>query len=203
MLQFQSTILLTLLVSAAAGIAVPVPSQQKAASTYPKLIPGDGLPSLKSLGLTEADLFNPNFKPSRQTTAPSHPSKLFKRQVSCIYNDQYQTTRSNAIACRNYLTEISTYDCSIGAGEQWRVQCTIGNAEVVGSNYYNYSGGLSSTCGSVAIAAGWVIDNCSTCGDPNCWVEGSYPNPDNTNYVVYVDLARGFGARKASETAAS
>jgi hypothetical protein len=90
--------------------------------------------------------------------------------ASCTYNSQYQTTRGNAIACRNYLIQVGTYDCS--TGPTYYQLCTAGDAEIIAYNYYNVQGGVYSDCADAAVAASWVIDNCSTCGDDNCFVQG-------------------------------
>lgn len=138
------------------------------ASNAIQVIPGPGLPSLESLGITSSDLFNTNFKPITQSENRLSANKLFKRQSSCQFD--YQATRVNAIACRNYLIQTGTYTCS--SGDSYATLCTAGDAEIVGWNYYDIAGGVQTSCSDAAVAASWVIDNCSTCPQDNCLVEG-------------------------------
>lgn len=42
----------------------------------------------------------------------------------------------------------------------------------MGWNYYALPGGVQTSCSDAAVAASWVIDNCSTCLQDNCLVEG-------------------------------
>jgi hypothetical protein len=45
------------------AITAAVPTSIEAVIQYPEVIPGIGLPSLASLNLTSADLYNANFQP--------------------------------------------------------------------------------------------------------------------------------------------
>jgi len=56
-MKFSLSLLLSTLLSSVT--AMPTPGE--AASTVVEVIPGPGLPSLESLGITSADLFNKNF----------------------------------------------------------------------------------------------------------------------------------------------
>jgi hypothetical protein len=61
MLYLTSYFLIFLLGSPSRAAVMPVPVENAVQEV--EVIPGRGLPSLASLNLTSADLFNPNFKP--------------------------------------------------------------------------------------------------------------------------------------------
>lgn len=42
----------------------------------------------------------------------------------------------------------------------------------MGWNYYAVPGGVQTSCSDAAVAASWIIDNCSTCPQDKCLVEG-------------------------------
>ncbi|KAF2401665.1 hypothetical protein EJ06DRAFT_555331 [Trichodelitschia bisporula] len=144
------------------------------------VIPGPGMPSLASLGVTSEQLFSADFT-DPHATSPS--SVLHKRQSYCSLT--YPASRANAIACRNYLIQTGTFTCS--SGPDFSVLCTAGDSEILGWNYYNLNGGVNTQCSDAAVAASWVIDNCSSCPGDSCDVEGSHPATYNSNFVVYVD----------------
>jgi hypothetical protein len=152
-----------------------------AASNAIQVVPGPGLPSLESLGITSADLFDKNFKPIIQSDNKLPAAKLFKRQSPASCQTDYQATRGNAIACRNYLIQTGTYTCS--SGDSYATLCTAGDAEIVGWNYYDIAGGVQTSCSDAAVAASWIIDNCSTCSQDNCLVEGKLFYPFTSDVV--------------------
>jgi len=151
-----------------------------------EVIPGPGMPTLAELGITSADLFKDNFEPIQVPKSTS--TRLFKRQAAC--QSTYQASRGNAIACRNYLIQTgSATDCS--TGESTLVLCTAGDAEIVGWNYYRNPGGVTTSCSDAAVAASWVIDNCSTCTSDDCLVEGQQAGTANPQFVAYIERPAG------------
>jgi hypothetical protein len=103
------------------------------------------------------------------TTLASSAAKA-DYQPSCPL--QYLATRSNAIAARNYLISVGNEYCDVPSQYSWVVLISIGDAEILGYNYYGLGSGVYANCSDVAIGASWVIDHCSTCGDDNCGVDG-------------------------------
>jgi hypothetical protein len=83
-------------------------------------------------------------------------------------------TRSDAIACRNYLITAGNSACDVPAVDEYIALCTSGSSEIVGWNYYDIPGALLASCSDVAVGASWVIDNCSTCPADNCAVQGVF-----------------------------
>jgi hypothetical protein len=115
--------------------------------------------------------------------------------ANCVYNN-FPATRSDAIACRNYLITAGNSYCDVPADDEYAVLCTSGNSEILGWNYYNVSGALLAYCSDTAVGASWVIDQCSTCTADNCAVEGMF------NRSLYVCksalLTRLIGSQTAS-----
>lgn len=72
--------------------------------TYPEVIPGPGMPSLASLGLTSADLYQ--MTPVRRSVLEERA--LARRDVYCGYK---VCTVANAQACVNYLNSLGTQNC--------------------------------------------------------------------------------------------
>jgi hypothetical protein len=68
---------------------------------------------------------------------------------------------------------MGTSFCDV-AGD-YSVLCQSGSVEIVGWNYYNVTTGVAADCSDVAIGASWVIDNCSSCSQDDCAVEGESP----------------------------
>jgi hypothetical protein len=98
---------------------------------------------------------------------------------SCVSND-VPATRSDAIACRNYLITAGSTPCDIPAADEYVALCTSGISEILGWNYYDVPGALLASCSDAAVGASWVIDNCSTCPADNCGVQGLF------NWSFYV-----------------
>lgn len=115
---------------AALAILNPIAAMPQAKrTTFPELIPGPGLPSLASLGLTSADLYNmPTPKLSIRQAPVSIPE--------CGPDEQAYTDVNDIIACYNYLNGLGTTQCSTppGGSQQW---CVLGSAQVTGSNTGN------------------------------------------------------------------
>ncbi|CAA7266216.1 unnamed protein product [Cyclocybe aegerita] len=117
-----------------------------------EVIPGPGLPSLASLGLTSADLFK---KVPKIIAARDDAVQLSKR-----FTDFCQTSdlvnRDNAIACYNYLNALGTTACGVDTNIDF---CVAGDAHIGGSSIVGRH--VSSYCRDVATGALWIINNCN------------------------------------------
>ncbi|KAK0643862.1 hypothetical protein B0T16DRAFT_459960 [Cercophora newfieldiana] len=78
-----------------------------------QIIPGEGLPSLESLNITVADLYNMSLRLIENNTSPSNPSRLGRRGVqragdpSVPGDDTY--FRDTAGMCISYLRYIGDF----------------------------------------------------------------------------------------------
>jgi hypothetical protein len=100
----QSTSLLIALVLATGILAAP--------KSYPEVIPGPGLPSLASLNLTSADLYELDYHTilsditSREESAPLVP----RFNLNC---DGQKCQATDAVACINYLAMLGSETCNM------------------------------------------------------------------------------------------
>ncbi|KAF9522967.1 hypothetical protein CPB83DRAFT_70657 [Crepidotus variabilis] len=124
-------------------------------STYPHVIPGPGLPSLKSLQLTSADLYN------RQLITNS---SIEKRDEGYDKNCFAFTTADvqSTVACFDYLTRLGHVDCTVPVDNN--VFCTAGDAVIGGSKLDQTTGVTSASCWWVALAVQWIFQNCNADG---------------------------------------
>jgi hypothetical protein len=117
--------------------------------------------------------------PKPPVAATSHSPLGFPSAADVIpacYTDD-PALRGDAIACRNALITMGTSFCDVVAAD-YAVLCQSGSVEIIGWNYYNVTTGVTADCSDVAIGASWIIDNCSSCSQDNCYVEGGCPfNP--------------------------
>ncbi|KAM3537913.1 hypothetical protein ARSEF1564_009168 [Beauveria bassiana] len=107
-----------------------VPAVLAGTVQYPEVVPGPGLPSLESLGLTSEQLY---------TMEPASPD-----------------TEVNARA--SLAPIIGSNDCTVPSGFKTVRYCFAGDADVNGLSTTGKS--LTSTCASVAHAVRWIISNC-------------------------------------------
>ncbi|KAF9223912.1 hypothetical protein BS17DRAFT_767105 [Gyrodon lividus] len=148
--------LLCALTSAVSAVPATTPD-------YPEVIPGPGLPSLVSLGLTSADLHAMGPPPSlTERTAGAELDPELKKRYTNICQTYSMGGVDNVIACFNYLNSIGNNACGVN-GENV-VFCTAGDAGVGGSNI---SGGpsASSACRDVATGVQWVFTYCNVGGE--------------------------------------
>ncbi|KAF9527954.1 hypothetical protein CPB83DRAFT_725251, partial [Crepidotus variabilis] len=119
----------------------------------PEVVPGEGLPSLKSLGLTSKDLYN--MKPEFFNSSIETRSKHFDN--SC---NPYSTGNfDDAIACYNYLVRIGHWSCLVTPTGRSKF-CVSGDAAIQGYNFRSDGNSVSSPCSYVALAAQWVLTHC-------------------------------------------
>ncbi|KAJ3507215.1 hypothetical protein NLJ89_g6434 [Agrocybe chaxingu] len=161
-----SAVLLCVLASLSNVAALPT------AENAVEVIPGPGLPSLASLGLTSADLFKKVIIAARDG-AP---------QLSKRFTDFCQTTdlvnRDNAIACYNYLNALGTTACGVDTNIDF---CVAGDAHIGGSSIVGRH--VSSYCRDVATGALWIINNCNI----NNRVEGAATAYGNGDLIVSIE----------------
>ncbi|KIN08320.1 hypothetical protein OIDMADRAFT_16586 [Oidiodendron maius Zn] len=155
-------------------------------SGAPQVIPGPGMPSLESLGLTSEMLFNCTFQAqsfagvANTTTASTALDKRYTN--TCMHTPVGDS--DGAAACATYLQNLGTTACS--ATQSAVIMCTG-----VFNGVQTYIGGLSipasasSYCRDVATAVRWSIDNCIYCPEgEDCWVGGWAAAYGNGNLII-------------------
>ena len=172
-------------------------------SKEPTVVPGPGFPSVASLGLTSANLFDNHFMAAyiANKTAHEHANKrspspvvapalpgqgLTKRSTDvCLhgFGGVGYGTLSGIYACYNYLNALGTTGC--GAGRDGVIMCQAG-----GNGFMSYVSGsadrtdfAASYCRDVATAVAFGINNCAWCpgGWPDCVLQSeaaAYGNGD-------------------------
>lgn len=175
-----SAVLALLAVGASASAVAPPPAPVPA--PVDELIPGPGLPSLKSLGLTRKDLVAMGRVNSLSPAALSyHPPLLTAALVPESYNahrirgallsgkrstgasiptceDNHELPRKGAQVCINFISALGSKPCAV-TGKFVQQMCTDHGASIMGANVKNLAT-VQSSCSDVAIAAQWIYDNC-------------------------------------------
>ncbi|KAH8106140.1 hypothetical protein BXZ70DRAFT_1004419 [Cristinia sonorae] len=146
-------------------------------TSFPEVIPGPGLPSLESLGLTSADLYSGTSVASLD--ARDELSSEFTRV--CNDNGCGRVPRADAQACVNFLRNLGTTACVVG--QTSTVMCTAGRAVVTGTNLSGQSS-VSSFCQDVATGAQNVV---TFCADSNGLVAGADAAFGNGNLIVSIE----------------
>ncbi|KAF1935655.1 hypothetical protein EJ02DRAFT_415413 [Clathrospora elynae] len=146
----------TLLLAIASFQAVSAsPTVQARKEAYPEVVPGLGLPSLESLGLTSAQLYE---MPRPEPAGISIESAQFDSR--CGPSDGAYTNVNGVIACYNYLRNLGTTRCGVvGRGIPVTEFCRSGDAHATGQSLTEND--ESSFCSDVAIGLLWVIDHCT------------------------------------------
>lgn len=170
---------------APAVFAAPKNSQSEG-DHFPEVIPGDGLPSLKSLNLSSADLYDPNhgarfgFDDSDDAVDNAAEAAAGAGHCRTYFT---RTPVSGARACRNYLAHVVGWKkCSLHKGKDglWEATfCSSGDAVIVGGNPAH---GAASDCRDVAFGVQWVINHCTHDGK----VRGQQAAAGNGNLIVGV-----------------
>ncbi|PSN60066.1 hypothetical protein BS50DRAFT_640479 [Corynespora cassiicola Philippines] len=111
-----------------------------------EVIPGEGLPSLESLGLTAEYLYS---LPAPTTPVPRSP--LEKRVILCQSNN---CAVDDAIACYHYLRNLGRQNCVVNRDSTF---CTAGGCKITGKSVLTES----SWCEHVAVGVLAVIDGCT------------------------------------------
>lgn len=143
-----------------------------------EVIPGPGLPSLESLGLTSAELYAMPTPASNDTFRP-----LF--QGGCGPSDAAYAPVNDIIACYNYLRNLGTTRCSVGGpGLPVVEMCRAGQAKILAQS--NTGNDESSYCSDVACGVLWVINSCTR---PQQDCAGEYPTSRQDNVILTFDQA--------------
>ncbi|KAH7130578.1 hypothetical protein B0J11DRAFT_429139 [Dendryphion nanum] len=120
---------------------------------FPEVIPGEGLPSLESLNLTSAQLY--------QLPKPQLPQGEISLMFTprCGPSENAYTQVNGVIACYHYLLNLGSRRCEVPSGRARREMCRSGYAKVSGQAITANS--QSSACRDVARGLLWVIDSCT------------------------------------------
>jgi hypothetical protein len=129
-----------------------------------EVLPGPGMPSLESLGITSADLFNTTFvdellAPLRATAA-EETSSISRRWTDQCDRDPRGPT-GGVLACAAYLVALNTRDCT--ATNTVRRMCTS-NADGFTAIVEGISikvGSTRSYCRDAAQGVYWVANRCT------------------------------------------
>jgi len=138
----------------------------------PEVIPGPGLPSLASLGLTSAELYN-------RAPTPEQLATLERRFPLMCAEVPPACSVADAVACLNFLSALGTTACTVNGDNV--TFCTAGSCNWFGSNI---SGGssASSFCSDVATGGNVVINTCQG----NGFVDGANAANGNGNLIVTI-----------------
>ncbi|KAJ6582513.1 hypothetical protein DFH09DRAFT_1360401 [Mycena vulgaris] len=149
-----------------------LPRLPTAVEGFPEVIPGPGLPSLTSLGLTSADLYE-------RVPTSDEVSTLEARFDLLCGEVEPPCAVADAVACFNFLNASGKTACTV-KGENITF-CTAGSCKWVGSNI---SGGpsASSLCRDVAAGGNAVINTCQD----NGLVDGVTAATENRNLIVTI-----------------
>lgn len=173
------------------SFAAPSESKLNISPEKPMVYPGPGLPSLESLGLTSANLFDNGFmkaylanittdtgtKRSEANTASS------QEQILQCQSEYGFATQSGATACVNYLTALGTQECVAPATANGVNFCYTVNDGI--TSYISGYNGAQSYCRDVATGAAEVVFKCSGC-EPNCLSAGANAAYGNGDLTVLV-----------------
>ncbi|KAF9564236.1 hypothetical protein CPC08DRAFT_705406 [Agrocybe pediades] len=151
-----------------------------------EIIPGPGVPSLQSLGLTSAEIFR--MSAERSVTARNEvETSLTKRIATTCQNIAGHTvSAANAAACVTFLRNLGTQPCGVSGDNI--IFCQAGDAAIWGSNVGGGPSGASSFCSDVAIGAQNILNACTM---SNGQVEGFAAANGNGDLVVSIEPLTG------------
>ncbi|KAF9522969.1 hypothetical protein CPB83DRAFT_911019 [Crepidotus variabilis] len=141
---------------------------------FPEVVPGPGLPSLESLGLTSKELWAmkpKSFNSSLEARSANFDNRCFTYSTADV---------GNTIACFNYLVAIGDQTCTVSG--HTRLLCNVGDAAIEGVNLKPDVGPTSSSCFEAALAVQWIFTYCNVNGR----VGGLAQVDENPNFVVGV-----------------
>ncbi|KFY82089.1 hypothetical protein V500_10829 [Pseudogymnoascus sp. VKM F-4518 (FW-2643)] len=126
------------------------------AMANPEIIPGPGLPSLKELGITSADLY----KMERPDSLSLESSSIEARfDPKCGPTNSAYTNVNDIVACYHYLKKLGNKRCTAPPNLGIAHFCYAGKGEVSGQALTSKGG--SSYCKHVADAVLWSINHCT------------------------------------------
>ncbi|CAO2654827.1 Nn.00g115600.m01.CDS01 [Neocucurbitaria sp. VM-36] len=161
----------SLLLSLASLQAVSASPILEVREDYPEVIPGEGLPSLESLGLTTAQLYE------MPRPEPAEMSVMFDPR--CGPSDAAYTNVNSVIACYHNLKNLGTTRCGVPGSGKVTEFCRSGDAHAIGQSLTGRD--ESSYCSDVAIGLLWVVDHCTR---PDQSVAGFAAPNGNGNFFV-------------------
>ncbi|KAI9888701.1 MAG: hypothetical protein M1814_006512 [Vezdaea aestivalis] len=132
--------------------AVASPAADVAVS---EVIPGEGLPSLSSLGVTSDDLYKEKFEAS----AEAKEALAAAAPPTCVGTNTARV--EDVIACFNYLQRLGNRDCVVPASGRVGF-CRAGTAYIYGSTRNGRS--QRTTCSNIAIAVQGIFTRCNSGG---------------------------------------
>ncbi|ORY68171.1 uncharacterized protein BCR38DRAFT_422336 [Pseudomassariella vexata] len=136
------------------------------------LIPGKGLPSVRSLSLTVDDVFNPNFRTYSHVTNANSTSFLANPRPSCSKN--IVADLQGVMSCKNYLHAAMRHACpALSTGTILCVAKAAGAASKViirGTSLCHHVD--PSSCADVEIAIGSIMHECKGTADSHSLVAG-------------------------------
>ncbi|KAM3483479.1 hypothetical protein MY8738_003164 [Beauveria namnaoensis] len=108
-----------------------VPAVLAGTVQYPEVVPGPGLPSLESLGLTSEDLYKMEpASPDTEVNARASLAPMFN--PACATDSRAYTAVNNLNACERYLARIGLQDCTVPSNFKTVRYCFSGDADVNG-----------------------------------------------------------------------
>ena len=168
--------------------------REEAAAVQPEfeVIPGLGMPSLESLGLTSADLFNKTFvdellAPLAKRAQPE-PAALYRRWNNLCYSGGTYGVNDGIWVCAAYLFALGTKECR--AGNKAIIFCSSH-----ARNHYTSVYGISiapgdsvAHCSESAQGVYWVPNNCQPgCDGDVCFSAGAAASQGNNNLIMIVN----------------
>ncbi|KAF1841381.1 uncharacterized protein K460DRAFT_397621 [Cucurbitaria berberidis CBS 394.84] len=156
------------LVMGLVSLASAAPAAVEVRAEVPEVIPGPGMPSLQSLGLTSEYLYS--------LGKPDVPSDEMSILVDPRCSNNYGNV-NNAIACYNYLRSLGQRQCGVPDSQRSIIMCSTGNVRIEGHGI-----GASSWCEHVAVGVLWTIDHCTR---PQQDTSGFAPAYGNGGLIIY------------------
>ena len=83
-----------------------------APKTYPEVIPGPGLPSLASLNLTSAELYEMDYHTILSELNRREETSILEAQFN-LNCDGQKCQATDAVACINYLAKLGSKTCTM------------------------------------------------------------------------------------------
>ncbi|EAU89017.1 hypothetical protein CC1G_09986 [Coprinopsis cinerea okayama7 len=158
------------------------------------IVPGEGLPSLESLGLTSRDIVVRTLerlealKQAEEANRDANSSSLTRRYTpTCSWSTSMSI--DYAWFCYDYLHSIGGTTCFVPSGGSRFCHTTAGSNNVAWWGSVNGVASTQSSCANVANGGVWVLNNCRTYSWDYTWYmlsEGTNAAWGNENLIVTV-----------------
>ncbi|KAN0114579.1 hypothetical protein V8E51_004123 [Hyaloscypha variabilis] len=170
----QGISFLSLLVMATCILAAP--------KTYPEVIPGPGLPSLASLNLTSAELYEMDYHTILSEFNRREETSILEAQFN-LNCDGQKCQATDAVACINYLAKLGSKTCTMNFNNNLHqaLLCTSNSARILA---HQIEPNQVSSCEDVARGGGKIMDGCTKFG----LVSGQDAAWGNGDYIVDIAL---------------